>query len=345
MIKIIELFGGIGAPRKALESMGINIKSIDYVEILPYAVMAYNAMFNNNYKLQSVVGWNLEPDILIHGSPCQDFSKNGKNNINTGRSILYRETLNIIESKFTKRPRIVLWENVPNLIHKHKEHFNYYLAKMEEMGYKNYYEILKVSDYNIPQARDRVYVVSILDCDTEFVFPEPMPLKKDIRHYLDKTTTFEEYPLSENEQAIIFKNAENKMCVKEATKLGYKEFEEYDIINLERPTSTTRRGRIGTKVAKTITTNPRQAIYYDGNIRMLNALEHVRLMGFQDSDYKKMKKAGLTDAQISALAGNSICIPVLIAIFKELCKLNLINPNAHKDEDNNDDSQMSLFAY
>lgn len=26
------------------------------------------------YKTQSVVGWNLKPDILIHGSPCQDFS-------------------------------------------------------------------------------------------------------------------------------------------------------------------------------------------------------------------------------------------------------------------------------
>lgn len=24
------------------------------------------------YKTQSVVGWNLKPDILIHGSPCQD---------------------------------------------------------------------------------------------------------------------------------------------------------------------------------------------------------------------------------------------------------------------------------
>lgn len=45
-------------------------------------------MFDISYRPESVVGWNLDPDILIHGSPCVDFSKNGRNNINTGRSIL-----------------------------------------------------------------------------------------------------------------------------------------------------------------------------------------------------------------------------------------------------------------
>lgn len=36
-LKILELFGGIGAPRKALQNIGYSIKSLDYVEILPYA--------------------------------------------------------------------------------------------------------------------------------------------------------------------------------------------------------------------------------------------------------------------------------------------------------------------
>ena len=62
--------GGIGAPRKALENLGINIKSVDYVEILPYAVEAYNSMFDNNYKPQNVLDWNLHVDLLVHGSPC-----------------------------------------------------------------------------------------------------------------------------------------------------------------------------------------------------------------------------------------------------------------------------------
>ena len=76
MIQILELFGGIGSPRCALRNIGIPVKAIDYVEIDEKAVRSYNAMFADElpYKTQSVVGWNLKPDILIHGSPCQDFS-------------------------------------------------------------------------------------------------------------------------------------------------------------------------------------------------------------------------------------------------------------------------------
>lgn len=76
IVQILELFGGIGAPRCALKRLNIPTKAIDYVEIDEAAVRSYNAMFKEDllYKTQSVVGWNLKPDILIHGSPCQDFS-------------------------------------------------------------------------------------------------------------------------------------------------------------------------------------------------------------------------------------------------------------------------------
>lgn len=80
MLKILELFGGIGSPRVALRNLGIPVKAIDYVEIDEKAVRSYNAMFANElpYKTQDVRGWNLKPDILIHGSPCQDFSIAGR---------------------------------------------------------------------------------------------------------------------------------------------------------------------------------------------------------------------------------------------------------------------------
>lgn len=74
MVQILELFGGIGSPRCALRNLNIPTKAIDYVEIDENAVRSYNAMFAEEleYRTQSVVGWNLKPDILIHGSPCQD---------------------------------------------------------------------------------------------------------------------------------------------------------------------------------------------------------------------------------------------------------------------------------
>ena len=72
MIKILELFGGIGSPRAALRNLGVPTKAIDYVEIDEQAVRSYNAMFEGDlaYKPQTVVDYNLKPDILIHGSPC-----------------------------------------------------------------------------------------------------------------------------------------------------------------------------------------------------------------------------------------------------------------------------------
>ena len=77
MIKILELFGGVGSPRCALRNLGIPTKAIDYVEIDKKAVDTYNSIFCNEltYKAQDVVGWNLKPDILIHGSPCQDYAE------------------------------------------------------------------------------------------------------------------------------------------------------------------------------------------------------------------------------------------------------------------------------
>ena len=176
-LKILELFGGIGAPRKALQNIGYSIKSLDYVEILPYAVMAYNSIFDIRYTPQDIRLWNMKCDVLVHGSPCQDWSKNGLNNVNTGRSILYERTLQILNPnpengypELVSPPKIVVWENVPNLVHRHREHFDHYLETMESYGYKNYWDILKASDYGIAQARDRVYVVSTKS-DIPFTFP------------------------------------------------------------------------------------------------------------------------------------------------------------------------------
>ena len=103
MVKILELFGGIGSPRIALRNIGVPVKAIDYVEIDEKAVKSYNAVFANEmkYKTQSVVGWDLKPNILIHGSPCQDFSiagyQKGADEGTETRSSLMWETLNIIE--------------------------------------------------------------------------------------------------------------------------------------------------------------------------------------------------------------------------------------------------------
>lgn len=195
MIQILELFGGIGSPRKALINLGVPVKAIDYVEIDEKAVKSYNAIFSKDleYKTQSVVGYNLKPDILIHGSPCQDFSiagrQAGADEGSETRSSLMWETINIIKQMGVWKPRVVIWENVKNVLSKHMIHnFNRYLSEMESMGYTNSFETLNCLDFGLPQRRERVFTISMLD-GTKFDFDklERKPLR-DINEYLEDTT-------------------------------------------------------------------------------------------------------------------------------------------------------------
>ena len=166
-IKVIELFGGIGALTQALKRTGIPHKIVDYVEIDKYAVASYNAMNGTNYEPQDICNWDkdIEVDLIMHGSPCQDFSLAGKNlggdkDSGTRSSLMY-ETIRIVEKL---KPQYVIWENVKNLLSKkHRHNFDAYLEKMEELGYTNYYQVLNAKDYGIPQNRERVFTISILN--------------------------------------------------------------------------------------------------------------------------------------------------------------------------------------
>ena len=121
--------------------------------------------------------------------------------------------------------------------------------------------------------------------------------------------------------------------VRQATKKGYVIAHEGDSINLEQPSSKTRRGRVGIQMANTLNTSCHQAVvekyemenntstntYYDYRIRKLTPKECWRLMGFKDEDFEKAAKV-CSNTQLYKQAGNSIVVPVLEGIFKELYK-------------------------
>lgn len=161
-LKIIELFGGIGACSKALERLGIDFEIVDSVEIDKYAVKSFNAIHNTTFEPQDICKWdkNVEVDLIMHGSPCQDFSLAGKQaggdkDSGTRSSLMY-ETIRIVEKL---KPKYVVWENVKNLLSKkHRHNFDAYLKTMENLGYTNYYQVLNAKDYGIPQNREREYL-------------------------------------------------------------------------------------------------------------------------------------------------------------------------------------------
>lgn len=182
-IRILELFGGIGACSKALERLGIDYEIADYVEIDKYAVKSFNAMHGTNFEPQDICKWNkdIECDLIMHGSPCQDFSLAGKQaggdeGSGTRSSLMY-ETVRIVEKL---KPKYVIWENVKNVISKkHKHNFDNYLNKMDELGYKNYWQVLNAKDYGIPQNRERVFTISVLN-GNNYKFPDGADNKNKI---------------------------------------------------------------------------------------------------------------------------------------------------------------------
>lgn len=205
MIKVLELFAGIGACSKALENLGIEHEIVDAVEIDKYAIAAFNAIHGTNFEPQDIREWDkdLEVDLLVGGSPCQDFSVAGKNaggdeGSGTRSSLLY-EQLRIIEKL---RPKYVIWENVKNLLSKkHVHNWNAYAERMEEIGYKNYCQVLNAKDYGVPQNRERVFTVSIrLDVPYcwAFKFPARRPLTKRLKDMLE-TEVDEKYYLSDKQ--------------------------------------------------------------------------------------------------------------------------------------------------
>lgn len=343
-LKVLELFGGIGAPRKALENLGIDVKSIDYVEILPYAVTAYNAMYDNDYKPQSVLDWNLKVDILIHGSPCQDFSNAGKNNLKSGRSILYERTLEIIEKELNPRPKYVIWENVKGLIgKKHIHHYQHYIETMGSLGYVNYTGVLNSLDFGIPQNRKRVFTISIRnDISKWFNFDAliKMPMQPLVNFLEDNPYAIEGYDVVQPSMiksidtgkttiAMTYVNTITTKVVRWNTSLVWKDYSNFyvyprstdgKLINGSHNRAWKEDKFIGCIPASKI---PQVAKLEDKHLlfRYLTQRECFRLMGFTDEDFDKILMKKIPKNTLYQLAGNSIVVPVLEAIFKELLDL------------------------
>ena len=313
MIQILELFGGIGSPRIALRNLGVPVKAIDYVEIDEKAVRSYNAMFENElaYKTQSVVGYNLKPDILIHGSPCQDFSIAGKQKgADEGtetRSSLMWETINIIKQMGKWKPRVVIWENVKNVLSKHMRHnFNRYLEEMQKLGYNSNFETLNAMDFGLPQRRERVFTISILGGEL-FNF-RTLEKKKPphIRELLEDT---------EEEQYIITAPSMLERIGKKKGNFNGK----LEVIDSFCTTITTKQNR-----------NPNSGVIdlKDGRYRYLTEKECWRLQGYSDEDFEAALKAhpgkpGKLNGALYKQAGNSIPVPIFESIFKQLLNLNM----------------------
>ena len=354
-LKVLSLFSGIGAFEKALEREKIPHEVVAYCEIDKYASKSYSTIHNipeslNLGDISKVDTSDIpECDLVTYGFPCQDISVAGlQKGIKAGetRSGLLYEALRIIE---TKKPKYAIAENVKNLVGKRfKGDFEQLLALLDNMGYNSYWQVLNAKDYGIPQNRERVFIISIRkDIDNGcFVFPNTIPLETRMRDYLEDEVD-EKYYLKDTKDFFIRhsleqeakgngfrfsphikKNAEIASAI--LTKAGSRMDDNY-VIDVDYPdASFTFEKKNMDKVVKLISGGEknetdkkgRQPMIIDNlRIRKLTPKECFRLMGFTDED---IEKTTCSNTQLYKQAGNSICVPVVEAIFTNLHKAGII---------------------
>lgn len=311
MIKLLEFFGGIGAPRSAANNLAWDYKVIDYVEINQKPVTIYNALYDNCFKTSDITKWDLHADILVHGSPCQDFSRSGKRwggEEDKTRSGLLHATTKAIEKLGAWKPRFVVWENVRGVLDKDmKPAFDRYISDMRELGYVTSFKLLNAMDFGIPQNRQRVIAVShigksVFNFDNLETTPAP-----HIREFLEVDVT--------TEQHFITIPSMLRRIEEFATEKSNYRF--LDVIDSHCNTITTRQDRC-----------PNAGIIKmpDGRYRYLTERECWLLMGYKNDDFDKAlaafpTKEGKRNATLYELAGNSIVVPMLEAVFKEIIRM------------------------
>ena len=151
--------------------------------------------------------------ILTYSFPCQDLSLAGKGkgmSDTTTRSGMLWEVERILTEcqELGELPQILLMENVPQ-VHSvdNVADFNKWKDRLEELGYKNYFQDLIATDYGIPQTRNRCFMISILG-DYSYTFPKPIPLKLKLKDMLEDNVE-EKYFLSDK-MIEFFKHNEEK---------------------------------------------------------------------------------------------------------------------------------------
>ena len=200
---------GIGAQAKALERLGVPFEYYRICEFDKYAVMSYNAIHGTNFQtsdIRDLKGTDLgivETDkftyIMTYSFPCQDLSVAGKQaGMKRGggtHSGLLWEVERLLR-ELTELPQILLMENVPQVIGKKNiKDFAEWVSFLDALGYTSKWAVLNATDFNVPQNRERCYMVSWLG-DHSFFFPQGTGCKQTLKDVLEKQVD-EKYYLSD----------------------------------------------------------------------------------------------------------------------------------------------------
>lgn len=299
----IDLFAGIGGTRIGFEKAGG--ECVFTSEWDKDCQKTYQANFQEEpegditkIKAKDIPNF----DVLLAGFPCQPFSSIGKRQgfMHATQGTLFYEILRILkEKKGRDKPKAFLLENVQGITtHNGGKTFETILNALDEIGYSVFHDILDAANFGVPQHRKRIYMVGFrkdLFPNIEFKFPQTNGKTSYINEHLEKNA--EGYSISKHlQETYLFKiddgrpkivNSKSKIQIKTLVASYHK---------IQRLTGT---------------------FVEDGEtgIRLLTQSECKAIMGF-DKDFI----VPVSRTQMYRQFGNSVVIPVIEAIAKEMAK-------------------------
>ena len=294
MLKIIDLFAGIGGIRMGFEQAFGAVECVFSSEIDKFAVQTYATNYGEEriYGDITQVNENSIPDhdVLLAGFPCQPFSQAGlKKGFSDTRGTLFFDIERIL---LTKKPKAFLLENVKQLKgHDQGRTLKIILEHLTNAGYELHVQVLSAKDFGIPQNRERIYIVGFLEHGLGFSFTSGNGKSVKVGDILEKDVD-EKYTISDRLwQGHQRRKVENKLNGKG---FGYGLFSAFSPYT---NTISARYYKDGSEIL----------IEQEGkNPRKITPREAARLQGFPESF-----KIPVSDAQAYRQFGNSVCVSVI----------------------------------
>ena len=218
MLRVFTSFSGYDSQCLALRRLDIPFELVGWSEIDKYAIQAHDVLFpeakDRNYGDISRIDWAQVPDfdLFTYSFPCTDISNAGQQKgLEKGsgtRSSLLWECEKAIRAK---KPKYLLMENVSALVsQKFLPYYEEWRRLLVSLGYESWSKVLNATDYGVPQNRERIFMVSILEGGS-FYFPEPMPLNRCLGDVLEEDVD-EKYFLSD--RMLTFLTSHNEERIK-----------------------------------------------------------------------------------------------------------------------------------
>ncbi len=319
-LKCASFFAGVGGIDIGFEST--NAFEVVYAnEIDPYPVKTYELNLKTKVDNRSIC--DIKPDeipdfdVALAGFPCTDISVAGdrkglfNNDGSLTRSGLFFELMRIIH---VKKPRVIFLENVKNLVgHDKGKTFQIIMDSLAEEGYANpKFQVLNAMQYgNIPQNRERIYIVAFRN-ETDrllFDFPMPIPLTTQLSDIIDFESKIDDkYYYTEGKYSgDIYEKLVEAMNDPNAIYQWRRKYVRKNKSGVV-PTLTANQGEGGHNVCLIKTSH---------GIRKMTPHECFNTQGFP-KDYKLPED--MAASRLYKQAGNSVCVSVIKRIAENLAK-------------------------